>query len=825
MSSPGRPRPHDVQGSLAGTSGSQAGAKAKSLQGAASRSYSVASAWEQSAVLSSSQERVVDLVAEHCSQRPLPQHVLAEVASTSQSSTADRHGRPDAEELLGSLEEIILHSSNQFYKWHSELEAARTSETEEKYRQYAGTLSGHLQTCEALLAKVDETLGFFEQLKTLHREVSSKTRALHDSCERLVLEKERLVEFADALRSKLAYFDELERVSAQFHSASLAVESDHFLPLLKRLDECITYVTSNPQYADSSAYAGKFRQLQSRAMATMRTQVQQVLRHAAEQVQAAMRERRSSATGGGRPSENGATSNGHAAPMTEGAATALLYVRFRAAAEPGLKGLLQGMESRSQRPEYARLVADCQQAYCDTRLHLVSGVTRERIAEYAREPLPSLMRHGCSYLMQVCQLEHQLFDHFFPGEDPEGTPLAPLMDPLCTILYDTLRPAFIQLQDLDDLCELVDILEHEVLEEALGRRGEAVAPLRPVLLRTLADIQERLTFRTHAFIKEEVVGYQPKPADLDYPAKLQQLEQQRADEAEAAAQNGQAVWTEDAERESAMDTYSAWYPPVQQTLLCLSKLYRCVDPRVFGSLAQEAVSSCAASVQAASRQVAKRSSLMDGQLFMIKQLLILREQIAPFEAEFAITEKDLDFTHMRAHLRRIMAGQVSLFTLSSENAMVQVFSKGPRVLENQVDSKKELEKQLKVTCESFIMGVTKLTVEPMLSFITKVTAVKVAYAGKPLREQAFAAPPRLAEMVQKVKQALQTALPAAVNKMKLYLNNPSTHAILFKPIKSNIAEAHGQIAALLESEYTAEEAAAIQLTLPQELAALLDSLC
>ena len=67
----------------------------------------------------------------------------------------------------------------------------------------------------------------------------------------------------------------------------------------------------------------------------------------------------------------------------------------------------------------------------------------------------------------------------------------------------------------------------------------------------------------------------------------------------------------------------------------------------------------------------------------------------------------------------------------------------------QVDSKKELEKLLKVTCEVFIMSVTKATVEPMLSFITKVTAVRARSrftsnrAGqasqtakpKPLREQ------------------------------------------------------------------------------------------
>lgn len=49
--------------------------------------------------------------------------------------------------------------------------------------------------------------------------------------------------------------------------------------------------------------------------------------------------------------------------------------------------------------------------------------------------------------------------------------------------------------------------------------------------------------------------------------------------------------------------YSLLYPPVQSTLVCLSKLYRAVDTRIFGGLAQDAVSACTLSIQQAARLV------------------------------------------------------------------------------------------------------------------------------------------------------------------------------------------------------------------------------
>ncbi len=63
-----------------------------------------------------------------------------------------------------------------------------------------------------------------------------------------VSEKDQLAEFAGTLRSKLAFFDELEAVGGRFHgSAAPSVDSDAFLPLLSRLDDSLAFVAAHPQ--------------------------------------------------------------------------------------------------------------------------------------------------------------------------------------------------------------------------------------------------------------------------------------------------------------------------------------------------------------------------------------------------------------------------------------------------------------------------------------------------------------------------------------------------------------------------------------------------
>lgn len=767
--------------------------------GAISKGYNFASTWEQNAPLTEQQRASIVSLSHAVAERPFPVNLAQDNVSgldggLSASKQDSAFGEPEAVEA-------VLVNTNQFYKWFTDLESAMKSETDEKYQQYVNTLTERIQTCDAILHQVDDTLDLFNELQLQHQAVATKTKTLHDACDRLLIEKQRLIEFADALRSKLNYFDELENIATNFHSQNMNVGNENFLPLLKRLDECISYVESNPQYAESGVYLVKFRQLQSRALGMIRSHVLTVLKGASSQVHAAIR----------------TTTSGTA--VSEGVEASVIYVRFKAASTE-LKPVLGEIESRSSRKEYAQILAECHRLYCEQRLSLIRYIVHQRIYEFAKkEALPSLTRSGCAYLVQVCQLEQQLFNHFFPSSAEDVSSLAPLIDPLSTYLYDTLRPRLIHETNIDLLCELVDILKVEVLGEQISRRGELLAGLRPTLQRILADVNERLTFRARTHIRDEIANYLPSDEDLDYPAKLEQSAQKESDTVTV---------------DENSDVYKSWYPPLEKTISCLSRLYRCLESAVFTGLAQEAVEVCALSIQKASKLIAKRSTAMDGQLFLIKHLLILREQIAPFDIEFSVTHKELDFSHLLEHLRRILRGQASLFDWSRSTSLARTLS--PRVLESQVDAKKELEKSLKTTCEEFIMAVTKLVVDPMLSFVTKVTAVKVALSSgsqkqqvesvmaRPLKEQAFATPDKVAELVQKVGAAIQEELPRVMAKMKLYLQNPSTRTILFKPIKTNIIEAHAQVQSLLKAEYSPEEIqSVINMVSIQDLQAQLDS--
>ena len=782
----------------------------------ARRAYAVAHGWEHASALSAGQSAALGTVAQAVIgtkwRRDLARaRVDARERNDGREMDRDARESEQAGERASTSEdeggEGNLSSARAFYAWYASVEETVDDERRETHRRRADALRAEIERREAMLRRYDAVERGLATMAEKRAELKARSRRTQEESERMIAEKDRLEEFADALRDKLNYFDQLEKVAEQFQagaiisaasdaSGSEVAPREQILPMLKRLDDCLEFVASNPQYATSGSYGTKFKQLQTRAMSTVREYFVSALRKATKNVQDAAKGKKSSS---GEYDE---------VVVEEGSETALLYVRFRTGAVE-LRNLTEELEKRGHHEEYAALLSDCHVLYCEQRAALLTGSVRAKMraiasAERGKDVL-ALARIGTAYLVEVCQAEYGLFKHFFPQTDPTGA-LAALMIPLGTYLSDILRPKYISITDLALLAQLVEALKSEILEDITKKTENALA-LEPALRRIMSDVQERLIFRAQTYVKDQVGNYRATADDLDFPAKLVRALQAKS------------------KGDDVEDDITNWYPPLERTLTCLSKLYRSVEVKTFAGLAQEVVSLCADNIAGAAQTVSTKATPVDGQLFLIKHLIILREQIAPFNTELAVSVKDLDFTHMRGHVRRMFGGEMSFFSLNSDNAFYQLASEGrPRVVESKIDSKKELEKQLKAACEAYIMTITKEIVDPMLSFITKVTAFRVSSSsqGKALRDAAFASEEKLAAVASQVKTALAERLPKAIYTMNLYLNSESTRGALLKPIKSNIAEAFAQVAAVLERDFPAGTAARVGVLDPAQLAAAMD---
>lgn len=154
-----------------------------------------------------------------------------------------------------------------------------------------------------------------------------------------------------------------------------------------------------------------------------------------------------------------------------------------------------------------------------------------------------------------------------------------------------------------------------------------------------------------------------------------------------------------------------WYPTVKRTLVCLSRLYVSLDRNTFQGLAQEALVICIKTIQNASDIISKRKTYLDGQLFQIKHLLIIREQIAPFQVDFTNKAMALDFSNVHKAAIDLIHHRKNIFTFGSNNALLEFLLEGtPKVKEYLIDSRKEIDKQLKLSCEAFIAYATEVLI-------------------------------------------------------------------------------------------------------------------
>lgn len=308
---------------------------------------------------------------------------------------------------------------------------------------------------------------------------------------------------------------------------------------------------------------------------------------------------------------------------------------------------------------------------------------------------------------------------------------------------------------------------------------------------TLCDAQERLSYCAESRLRQDIQLFEPLPSQLSYPDILENFV--------SSQQNSSKINNSNIDKE---DSSTTWYPPLRHTLSLLSKLYGVVEMPVFEDFARRSVVLCVETLKKGSEGVKRNRSQLHSDLFLVRHLLVLREQLIPFEIRLQGVEKTLDFSKTSAALSFLAFNSRSIFRFDIENGIFQLAWDGLPVLqEMQVDAKKDLDAVLKHACIRLKQNSLKMLIPSIAAFISKVTAfVGDIPAGeklennntvgfesvKGLKGQSFMRPERIKEVIDSdIEIATQEASDLR-EIMKLYIDNPIARSILMKPVQYEI---------------------------------------
>lgn len=428
--------------------------------------------------------------------------------------------------------------------------------------------------CDEVCSGFDELLRDLESLERQRREVAAKTVALHEQCDARIKEQRRLDAFAGAISQRVEVFDAGARLAQKLEEDSALASPTAFAAALDDIEASVAYLEAHYDFGDAKAGFQHFEHLRAQALILARASLQRSLKRAEADVERYLWE-----------------------VADEGVDTEVFYAPFHAVAaahRPFMGVLLRRFHVHRQ---YASVLEELEAAFCALRLRIVGDAASEHLMVLRGtlpEPrqLPRLLREASSYLLEAARRERELFAAFFEERLPQEA-LEGLLAQLGRQFYDSLQGAVEACDQLDALREAAECLQSEFLEpnaHAAARGGAAGAVLATVV-RLLSTARECVLGVARRVLEADVRRHRPS--------------------------------IEDPERWRTVK-----HPTVDRTLAILAEAYHVLPEEQFEPLAKEGVEACVSSLSAASAVV---ESPMDGRLFLIRQLLVLREQLAAFE--------------------------------------------------------------------------------------------------------------------------------------------------------------------------------------------------
>lgn len=646
-------------------------------------------------------------------------------------------------------------------------------------------ITTQLKHTTSLRLALRASINIAEDLSNRHAQLLRHSSELSASADRLKDEEQILSKHAEDIGRPLRHYDAVDRIGVLVGvifkgnntiraSAKVKVDDDEFPELLDQLDMAVEFfgresggkraleeAKKKPSMSGNVEYFRRALALQEAALNLIRLAVAERIATTAQQI-------------------SGSLKNPVQADQLE---ASVIYTRFHGISARSGK-LLALVKARLHKDQaYQELLQACQTAYCSHREKLLQATVQEHMEKLKQEHGPvGMTRLASVFLIRLCTVETGLYLDFFGTGKNDSTTLKDgtfqaYLTRLCSALHRTIRRGLVTMLDLDTLCQMVSVLREERTQ---AMESPKTLPAARAISTVIQDAQERLIYSANTTLTKNVVRFKATPADLDYPARLEQ-------KVEATA---------DAEKQLEQ-VYESWFPPIRTVLRVLSKIFRVVEPVVFEDMARTAVQACTKSLQEGAAYIKKRSGARHGNLFLVKHLLTLREQLSPFDLQWQTVERQLDFSEAGTAVARFWANRNRrVFSMSTnENALVSLLREGVSIQESRVDSKRDLEEALRSSCNDFIGDTTKTLIGDISGLVTLCNSSE----SREMSIQTHLTPDSLLETLTKTSDDLVTEVDVLQGQMSLYLESSATQNILLKPVSRKVVKVLEDLRKLLSS--------------------------
>ncbi|KAK8807930.1 hypothetical protein WA588_006418, partial [Blastocystis sp. NMH] len=602
------------------------------------------------------------------------------------------------------------------------------------------------ESTKEVLDAVTTSLSSLQHIEAEYEEVSKTTTALHDECEEYLSDERTLSRVLKEIQEPLSYFRDLSVITNKIgmesmysnstSSESLEMEydlySDELEEIITRIFECIQFFRSHPLYKESASYLERYTRLLQRVYSILIRKFKSLLSTCSAEI----------------------ASKSDKNELLLSSCPLYYYMSALSHGNPRLISLLMKIHAgpAGELPE-----PSCFDLYCSARNSLLSPLLSRSLDISLASPanLASGAHAALFAAIDVSVMEANDYIAFFctPCDSTTITAvrssnvftnaIAGLVEDVAVEVYERLRPMMIDCTKLEPLSNMLGMMKREVMAADAIPRDSAAVAMVPVVLRLEEDCRERMVYLAHLYFESAIRDYVPSSEDIDYPRKLYDFYAKK--------------------RQMESSENMPWFPPVQYVLRALSLLYTSIDYTVMADLTAEAVSATLSAIRTAANQISQKESSLDSSLFFIKTLLILREQLAPFDLHSRGTYLPFsDRSLAAAPLYRLFSRALPAATAISRDAL------------------RDIETALKQAAGSLIETVGETVCGQLVTLLQEYERfmATTASAGEkfPLAEQ------QVISVVEEFQEGVGQ-LENIVGKIALYVDSPATQGILFAPVR------------------------------------------